>query len=135
MLKQCGEGQTCLPLHTYKNVYTMRHIDNTMRAQAVMLAMKALDIISKTLDIIAEENTESSPESDETITPVATPPSADAKRETDSHRDSTIRFNKQILRDNTKRDLNGMTHFDQTSASANKTSSDPLHLPLSVNSG
>ena len=43
-------------LCTPKTADTVKHADNALRTQALLLAMKALDVISKTLDIIAADD-------------------------------------------------------------------------------
>ena len=78
----------------------MRNTDNTMRAEAIMLAMKAIDIISKTLDIIVGDDKPAVNEKDSTAAAPKRRKDECLKRPgEDTYRADAIRFNEQFLRD------------------------------------
>ncbi len=135
-----GEGQGWgLGVKTKKTVI-MTQTDNTLRSEAIRLATRALDIISKTLDILAVQDADStSAPQEKPATPaprrlsahkepavnVPTEPQPSGHQEVpskpDSYRADTVRFNEQFLNDHYELRYNTMlktTEFRPRNAEA-----------------
>ena len=124
-------------LCTPKTADTMKHADNALRTQALLLAMKALDVISKTLDIIAADDAVPAAPAPSAATPSSPcspkPPKPSKPSSPDTYRADAIRFNEQFLRDHY--DLRYNTMKKTTEFRPRQSESAAAPLPSRVRGG